>query len=238
MKKKNWWKKNWWKIALLIFVITACISIPLVLYFTIGQKNNNGEGNSEQINLDEQNVSYLADVEFMNKITGDEATKIRNDIQANINNKMNSLNLEVNVDYTVNNLNDIKANINLNDVNVTVNSVETSTKAIGNLAIKLNVRENMNNRTIDTIIVPADEANGLSALTADGIQGNIRINVQDILTSGQDNNEGIDYIIDNINLIVAGAKFDEYSTIISVIPKTSSTHLKGSFKIKFELQKI
>lgn len=236
MKKKNWWKRNWWKVALLIFVITACISIPLVLYFTIGQKNNNGEDNSEQINLDEQNVSYLADVEFMNKITGDEATTIRKDIQDNINNKMNSLNLEVNVDYTVNNLNDIQANVNLNDVNVTVNSVETSTKAIGNLTVKLNVRENMNNRTIDTIMVPAKEANGLDALTADGIQGKIRIDVQDILTGGQDNDENIDYIIDNINLIVAGAKFNEYSTIISVIPKTSSTHLTGSFKIKFELQ--
>lgn len=225
-------KKNWWKITLLILAILACVSIPIILYFTIGQKDTS----NNKIDLNGQSVSYLADVQHMNNITEQEANTIKNDIQTRINTKLSSLNLEETTDYTINNLNTIKLGTNLGDITITVNSVSNSSKTTGSFNLTLNVREDMSDRSIATINIPASEENGLTEDTVDTILLTIRINTEDVLTEGQDNKLNRDFQINNVNLIKAGAAFTDYQDQITIIPITSSTHLKGSFKINFRLQ--
>lgn len=219
------------KITLLSLAILACISIPIILYFTLGNSSSAGK-----VNLSQQNVSYLADVEHLTSISGQEATTIKGGIQTNIDNKMNSLKLEADTDYTTQNLDSITSGSSLKDLTITVNSVPESTKATGSLNVLLNVREDIANWSIDTQNVPADQSEGLDALTADRIRRDIIISVDDILNEGQANSIGDDYQINNLNLIATGAKFADYSTQISVTGLSRSTHLKGTFQIKFQLQ--
>lgn len=224
-------KKNWWKISLLILAIFACISIPIILYFTIGQKDTSGK-----VNLNGQSVSYLADVQHMNKITGTEANTIKSDIETNVNQKLNSLSLEVTVDYTIDNLNAIQANADLGNITITITSVPTSAKATGSFNLTLNVREDMSDRSVPTIDVPASEESGLSQDTIDSILLNIQITTEDVLTDGQDNKLDRDFQINNKQLLTVGAAFADYKDQITIVPKAPSTHLKGSFKINFQLQ--
>ncbi|MBE4704126.1 hypothetical protein [Spiroplasma platyhelix] len=221
------------KITLLSSAILACISIPIILYFTIGQKDTS---TTTKINLQEQNVTSLADVQHAISITEQEANTIKSDIQSKISTKMTSLGLEAETDYTVSNIDTIKSGVNLTNVSVNVNSVSSSTKVIGSLIVTLNIRENMSDRSISTINVPTDESENLGAMTADNIQRNIIVGVDDALNEGQTNRLNIDYEIVNLSLIVSGAKFSDYSTQISVRPITSSKHLTGTFSINFQLQ--
>lgn len=221
------------KISLLTFAILCCISIPIILYFTIGQKETASNGT---VNLDDEVVSYLAQVNHMDLITEPEANKIKSDIQTTITNKMSSLNLEENVDYTVQNLDKIKKDFNLNDLNIIVDSIESSTKATGNLAVSVSVQEDISDRSIGIIKIDATDAAGLRPRIANDLQINITLSVEDVLTQGQFNELDIDYSIINLDLIKAGAKFEEYSTKISVEATAITTRLKGLFKITFELE--
>lgn len=224
-------KKNWWKPTFLTLAILACVSIPIILYFAIEKDT------SDKINLNGQSVSYLADVQHMNNITGPEANKIKSDIETNVNNKMTSLKLEITVDYTIDNLEAIKVNVDLGKITITINSIATSKKAIGSFNLRLNIREDMSDRSIPTIDIPASEENNLSEDTLiNTIILNIRINAEGILTNGQANKLDRDFQIGNKELLFPGAAFADYKDQISIIPVPSSTHLKGSFKINFQLQ--
>ncbi|MBE4704131.1 hypothetical protein [Spiroplasma platyhelix] len=214
---------------ILIITIVGCLSIPIILYFTIGQQKNN----SQKINLNEQSLNYLAKVEHMKSIKEQEAIKIKSDIQANINNKMTSLNLDENVDYKINNLDTIKQGASLDNIHITIDSLSTSTKATGNFTIRINSQENINDRSIQSIAINANEANGLSAIKANNIQNQIILSVDSTLNEGQMNEKDVDYKINNLGLIQAGAKFADYNTQLSVIG--ISIQLEGSFSIIFTL---
>lgn len=221
-------KKQWPKIILLVLAILACISIPIILYFTIGQNNNS------TIDLGKQNISYSAEVEYMNSINASEATKIKGDIEAKINKTLNKLTIDI--DYTISNLDKLVAGANLDGLTIGINSVPTSEKATGSTFVALSVTENINGRSIDTITVRADQEDGLDALNMNNILRNIKINLDDLFSEGQSNEEGRDYQIVNKDLIRVGAKFSEYADAISVKALASSTHLKGEFKINFQLE--
>lgn len=221
-------KIHWGKITILSLAVLTCISIPVILYFTIGQHQ------SQETNLNNVSISYLAEINYMDNISDEEATTIRTDINNEITRAMNRLNLEENTDYQINNLDQIQNGFDLNNFDVTVTSIPDSTKATGSFRITLNVQENISQRSISTLNVPADEENGLTQNTVNNILANIQIGVQSALSTGQSIDEDIDYTIANLNLITVGAAFSSYNNQISV--QAISPKLKGSFQINFQLQ--
>lgn len=226
-------KKKLINIILPTVIILTATSIPVILYFTVGQEQNNP---SQKINLNQQHIEYLAKVQYMNKITNIEANTIKNDIKTLIKNKLSKLHLEEKTDYTVSpNLDNMQENDNLNNYidKIIIESVKDSTKAYGSFEITLNVQENISNRSIAPIDVDADQENGLDEDTVKSIRGNIEINTELILNKGQRNIINRDYIIVNLDLIKVNAKFKDYNTKLKV--QGISKHLIGEFPINFEL---
>lgn len=229
-------KKSKIKIIFLSSIIPfTCSGVGITLYFTIVHKNDN---DLQKINLNKQSFDYLAKVEYMNKITNQEATIIKNDIKISLDNKLNQLMLFKNIDYQINNLDTMKANDDLNDFleKILVASISNSKKATGSFIIKLNVQENIINRFFEPIEINNNQINGLTKDQANSIINNILIKVQTILTQGQFNEKDIDYEIKNLNLIKEKAKFSDYNKRIKVIGK--SKKLIGEFLINFKITYI
>ncbi|MDQ7983266.1 MAG: hypothetical protein REH79_03585 [Spiroplasma sp.] len=221
----------------LILAILGSAGIGAGIYFVVTQLNGHGDIIDDgRFNLELEKISYLAQIEHMDSLTEQEAITIKSGVQASIDAKMNQLKLELNVDYTISNINDIQSGVRLDSIKVMVNSVENSTKCRGSLIVRLNGQENINNRSIPTIIVPANQADNLNNLTALSIRNQITSNVNEVLNQGQPNEEGVDYEIIKLDLIIGGAKFADYSNALSVAAITTSTNLTGTFKINFQLQ--
>lgn len=233
MKKKNY---NKFSLSVLLAGILGVAGVTGLIYFIITQVNGSTDGggvDDKRINLELENISYLAQVKHMDSITDVEANEIISGLKETINTKMNSLNLEENIDYTIDNLNEIKQGVRLDSINIIVKAIESSTKARGSLVVNLDGQENINDRSIETIKIPTSQENGLSVIRARNIRNEIQFSVYELLSQGQVNEEGVDYEIVNLDLIAAGAKFTDYSNKISV--RALSNQLKGSFTINFEL---
>lgn len=222
-------KHNIIKVASLVIVLVGAITVPITLYFTIGNKDT-----TTKVNLNDQTLTYLAKVQRMKVITEQEANKIKSDIQKQIQTKLDNLNLQENIDYSINNLETIKAGINLDGVHIIVNATPGTTKAKGSFTVTINVTENIDNRSIPIIQISRDEADELSEIRAKVIQNTIKLNVDDVLNEGQFNIIDKDYEIINLDLIKNGAKYNDYNTAISV--RGISRNIEGSFKINFEIE--
>lgn len=232
-------KSNKFSLSILLAGILGVAGLSVLLYFVIAQVNKSDTGNPDdgRLNLELQDIDYLAHVKHMDSLTTDEANTIKSGVQENIDEKMASLNLELDTDYTVANMDDIKNGVRLDSINVIVAAVDSSTKARGSLVVTLNGQEDITDRSIPTITIPANQAtNGLSVIKARDVLNEIKFQVYEVLTQGQINEEGIDYEIVNLNLIVAGAKFVDYSDKLSVraIPGTGVPKLVGTFNITFQ----
>jgi len=233
LKKEN--PKNF-SLSVLLAGVLGCIALAFLLYFLITGVNKHSNGNDSRLDLNSQNISYLAEVGHMDSITEDEANTIKTGVQENITEKMDNLELEPNIDYTVNELDDIEAGVRLDSINVTVAAVKSSTKAKGELVVDLQGTENISDRGSDplaTISVPTADA--LSNIQAANLKLTISLNVNEILSQGQLTEEGVDYEIDGLNLIVVGATYADYNDKIIVNAISSSTKLTGSFTINFQL---
>ncbi len=228
MKKKN---PNNFSLSVLLTSVLGCTVLAFLLYLLI----TGIKGTDSRLNLASENISYLAQVSHMDSITDEEVNTIKSDVQEAINEKMNSLKLEPDIDYTVNDLNDIATGTRLDAINVTVAAIKNSTKAKGTLVVELNGQEDISDRSVSTINIPTSQENSLSALRAANIKSEISFNVNEILTKGQITEEGIDYQIVGLDLIVYGAKFTDYNSKVSVASISSSIKLKGSFVINFQL---
>ncbi len=235
MKKEN--PKNF-SLSVLLAGVLGCIALAFLLYFLITGVNKHGDdnGNDSRLDLSSENISYLAQVNHMDSITEDEANTIKSGVQENIDKKMNSLELEADTDYTVNDLDEIEIGVRLDSINVTVAAVKSSTKAKGELVVDLQGTEDISDRGSDplaTISVPTEDA--LSNIQAANLKLTISLNVNEILSQGQLTEEGVDYEIDGLDLIISGATYADYNGKIIVNAISSSTKLTGSFTINFQL---
>lgn len=225
-------KNNIIKITSLGIVLVATLTIPVILYFAMADTADNTE--TEKVNLNKQSLTYLAKVQHMKTITKQEANEIKSDIQSRIETQLGNLNLQETIDYNINDLDTIKADVNLDGVHITITSVPNSTKATGAFTLEMDVTENINDRSIPIIQILASETNGLPDLRAKIVENQIKLNVDNVLNEGQFNLLNRDYEIINLDKIKAEAKYEEYSTVISV--RGISQNLEGSFKIIFEIE--
>lgn len=218
-------------ITLASVTVVSAIVVPTVLYFTIWQKTFDG------IDLDEQNLEYLAKVEYMDKISNPEATTIKTEIKSKIIAKLTALSLEENIDYEITNLDSIKGGDDLNDFldTIIIESIASSEKTRGSFAVTLNVQENITNRSKDMQVFEIDKAeeNDLTEETANSLLNRIPTRVQALLNRGQTNTKDTDYKITGLEKIKKGARFDEYNGNISV--QAISQHLTGSFLVVFKI---
>lgn len=231
-------KKRKLILLILIIALLGVVGIGITLYFTVFQESTNNSSPSlpKDTDLNQQSFEYLAKVDYMKQITTTEANIIKTEIQTNLSKKMENLNLEENIDYTINNLDGITTGSNLNDFlnAIIVTSIESSTKATGNFIVSLSVQENISNRAIETVIIDKNEETALSEAAAESILNYILIQVQEAVSKGQMNKKDSDYKITNIELIKAGAKFAEYKNQIKV--QGISNRLTGEFLIKFQIE--
>lgn len=228
--------KKYIKIICCIWAGLTIISIPFILNLTM--TNEESHHSPDDINLNNYSLQYLVKVVNMVEITNAEAEVIKTELQTKITNEMTSLNLIEKVDYEIQHLNDIKQGSNLNDFfdKIAISSIETSERAWGSFKVELSIQENIFNRTIQTIMIDAQEANGLTEDTANSIKNYIKISVQTVVSQGQINRLDTDYQINNLELIKETAKFEDYKDKIKV--SGISLRLTGEFPITFEINRI
>ncbi len=219
-------------------IIATLLGIPLLggvvasVFYT--QWSNNQNNNQKDIS--DVNISFSQTVIHIDNITANEANTIVANLTNAIVTKMNDFSVQLNIDYTIVGISDIKTGTNLTEIGVLVQSMDNNAKIKGDTPpVTFNWKENIDSWIFaPPIEITSEQKTGLNASAVNSILNKIQLRTLSLMNAASQANEiNVDYIIENLNLIAEGAVFASYQNQLFIKSVTTSTKLIGQFQIQF-----